>query len=112
MSEINTKVLLKGIGASPGLYRGKVTVIDRGGSNILIKSGEVIVIDFLTPMEIPHILEAGAIITDHGGVTSHAAVIARELGIPCIVSTGKATKLLKDGMEVIVDGKKGIIYKP
>ena len=55
--------------------------------------------------------KATAIVTDIGGLTSHPAIVSRELDIPCVVGTEKATKVLKDGMKVRVDGEKGIIYK-
>ncbi len=111
MGKHQGKLLLKGIGASPGIYRGKVKIINRKVDNISISNGEIIVADFITPLEIILVLNAGAVITDHGGITSHAAVIAREIGIPCVVSTNNATKVLKNGMEVIVDGEEGTVYQ-
>ena len=63
------------------------------------------------PAMIMIISQAGAIVTDIGGITSHPAIVARELGIPCVVGTEKATKVLKDGMKIMVDGKKGVVYK-
>ncbi|RJS75589.1 hypothetical protein CW714_00170 [Methanophagales archaeon] len=62
------------------------------------------------PMYVVAIQKAKAIVTDVGGMICHAAIIARELGLPCVVGTGKATKILKDNMEGIVDGTKGIVY--
>lgn len=106
------KIILKGAAASPGKIKGKVRVIKKQvETNIEIEKGEIIVISFVTPFVFNYIFKAGAIITDHGGITSHAANIARELGIPCIVGTEKATQILKDGTEVIVDGDNGIVYK-
>jgi len=106
------EIILKGIAASGGKIRNKVKVIKEPNEiNIKIEKGEIIVVSFVTPFSFNLVLNAGAIITDFGGVTSHAAVIARELGIPCVVGTEKATKILEDGMEVIVDGNNGIIYR-
>ena len=59
----------------------------------------------------PIMAKAGAIITDLGGVTSHAAIVCRELGIPCITGTQNGTKILKKGMEVLVDASKGVVLK-
>lgn len=106
-------VLLKGQPASPGRIRGKVRVILKEYNKLDpdVENGEIIVIPFVTPFDFQVIIRAGAIVTDIGGITSHAACIAREIGIPCVVATEKATKLLKDGMEVTVDGKRGIVYQ-
>ena len=110
--EESIRILLKGKPASSGKIRGKVRVILKNNDKLSsdIEDGEILVIPFVTPFDFQFVIKAGAIITDIGGVTSHAACIARELGIPCVVATEKATKLLKNGMEVIVDGKNGIIY--
>jgi len=107
------KILLKGRPASPGKIRGRVRLIQKDHNifNLEIEDGEILVVPFIAPFHFPLILKAGAIVTDHGGVTSHAATIARELGIPCIVATERATEIMKDGTEVIVDGDKGIVYQ-
>ncbi len=111
--EKTIRVLLKGKPASSGRIRGKVRVILKEHNKLdpNVEDGEIVVIPFVTPFDFQFIIKAGAIVTDIGGVTSHVACIARELGIPCVVATEKATKLLKDGMEVIVDGENGIIYQ-
>ena len=111
MRNANQRLLLKGVGASPDRYRGRVHIINRDEQDISVKDGEIIVVPFVTPFDIPIILKAGAIITNYGGITSHAAVIARELGITCIVATENATKVLKNGMEVLVDGNEGCVYQ-
>lgn len=113
-------MLLQGVGASPGRIRGKVRVI-RGEQDISsfrvetverdVESGEVLVAPFVTPFDIIAISKAGAIVVNRGGITSHAAVIARELGIPCIVRAERATELLTEGMEVIVDANEGKVYQ-
>jgi len=104
------KLLLRGTPASPGKVQGKVKVILDPKECKKMKKGEILVTVMTDPLYLPAIEKAKAIITDIGGLLSHAAIIARELGIPCIVNTKKATKVLKDGVEVIVDGTKGMIY--
>jgi len=111
MAKINKpKIILKGIGASAGEVEGKVKLIkDLNCSSCDFKEGDILVAKITNPAMI--ISKAGAIITDIGGITSHPAIVARELGIPCVVGTEEATKVLKDGMNIRVDGKKGVIYK-
>ncbi len=104
------KPLLKGIGASEGRIKGKVVIILTPKEVSKIKSGNILVTQTTNPLFTPALLKAAALITDTGGKLCHGAVVARELGIACIVGTGKATKVLKDGMEIVIDGKKGIIY--
>lgn len=105
------KILLKGIAASAGVIKGKVKVILDPEETNKMDKGEVLVTTETTPEYISAILKASAIITDFGGVLSHPAIVAREMGIPGVVGTFKATKVLKDGMEVVVDGQKGIVFQ-
>jgi pyruvate, water dikinase len=115
--KIITNVLVRGQGASKGIKEGIVrTFIKHNEKTIYsdgveIDDGDIVVIPFVTPLDFQYIINAGAVVTDIGGVTSHAACIARELGIPCIVATENATSVLKEGMEVIVDGENGIVYQ-
>ncbi len=101
---------IKGIPASPGRAEGVVRVsLD---SKVLIKNfknGEILVTSMTTPDFVPAMKKAVAIITDDGGITCHAAIISRELKIPCIIGTKIATKVLKDGDVVEVDADKGVI---
>jgi pyruvate,water dikinase len=76
-----------------------------------LKAGEVLVTSMTTPDMVPAMSQASAIVTDEGGITCHAAIVSRELGVPCVVGTREATKLITDGMEVTVDGKTGSVYK-
>lgn len=101
---------LKGIGASYGIAQGKVRVILNPKNIDKLKEGEILVTKFTNPLFTPAILKASAIVTDTGGKLSHGAIIARELGKPCIVGTEKATKVFKNGMKIIVDGERGEIY--
>ena len=76
---------------------------------MLCKEEEVLITGMTRPDFVPLMRKAAAIITDEGGLTCHAAIIARELGIPCVVGTRIATAVLKDGNLVEVDGTKGLI---
>ena len=105
------KVLLKGIAASPGKVKGRVRILLSPEDNSRLKKGEILVAKETTPEYTSAIFRAVAIVTDFGGLLSHPAIIARELGIPGVVGTMKATKILKNGMGVIVDGKKGTIFQ-
>jgi len=101
---------LKGIAASYGTVQGKVRIILSPKNNDRIKEGEILVTKYTNPLFTPAIIRASAIVTDSGGKTCHGAIIARELGIPCVVGSEKATKVLKDGLMVIVDGEQGVVY--
>jgi pyruvate,water dikinase len=106
------KVLLKGIGASLGEYKGRVKIVfSPEEASKKIKKGDILVTSLTEPSFVPIMKKAGAIVTNTGGVLSHAAIVSRELGIPCVVGTRKATEVLKDEMEVFVNGLKGLIYK-
>jgi phosphohistidine swiveling domain-containing protein len=103
---------LKGFGASVGKAKGIVRIC-HGSREALrkIKKGDILVTGMTTPDYVPAMRKAAAIITDEGGITCHAAIISRELGIPCIVGTKNATSVLKDGDLVEVDAERGIIKK-
>ena len=103
------KVILKGVPASPGIARGKVKILFSPHEVNKMNNGDILVAPFTTPLYTPALMRASAIVTDFGGFLCHAAIIARELGVPAVVGTDGATKKLKDNMEVIVDGKEGII---
>lgn len=104
------KILLKGLGASPGLAVGEVKIVKSEKDISKVKEGDVLVAVMTTPDMVPAMKRASAIVTDEGGMTCHAAIVSRELGVPAVVGTKNATKLLKDGMLVTVDGEKGIVY--
>jgi pyruvate,water dikinase len=76
-----------------------------------LKSGEILVTTMTTPDMVPAMAQAAAIVTDEGGMTCHAAIVSRELGVPCIVGTREATKKIVDGETISVDGKSGSVYK-
>jgi len=99
---------VKGVCASPGKARGRVCVVLNPSEKIDVK-GFVLVTSMTRPEFVPLMKRACAIVTNEGGVTSHAAVISRELKKPCVVGTKHATKILKDGDLVEVDAGKGVV---
>lgn len=102
---------LRGSCASPGNAKGIVKIC-RGEKEIgKIEEGDVLVACMTQPEFLPAMKKAAAIITDEGGLMCHAAILCRELGIPCVIGTKIATKVLKDGDEVEVDAENGIIRK-
>lgn len=111
MSKQNKKITLKGIAASPGIAKGNVKVLLSLTDMLKMQEGNILVAPLTSPQLISAILQASAIVTEIGGTLSHAAIISREAGIPCIVGAKDATKILRDNMEVIVNGNKGIIFQ-
>jgi len=111
----NPRQLLKGLGAAPGIVTGKVVVLKDAEELQKVQQGDVLVTVMTMPDMVPAMKRAAAIVTDEGGMTCHAAIVARELGVPCVVGTKRgeaaATKLLKDGMLVTVDGEKGTVVE-
>jgi len=100
---------IKGMVAYPGSIKGGVKILKDRSEFYKIKKGDILVTKLTTPDFVPVIEKSVAIITDLGGITSHAAIISRELKKPCIVGTKIATKVLKDGDLVEVDANKGIV---
>ena len=107
------EVLVRGLPASPGIATGvaKVILDPHGKEAMEFKEGEILVTKMTDPDWVPLMKKAAAIITDEGGMTSHAAIVSRELGIPAIVGTREATKKIKSGMVITVDARRGIVYK-
>lgn len=103
--------VLRGIGASAGTYRGRVRVVRSVDELHLLRPGEVLACPITTPSWSVYFSRAGALVTDSGSVLSHAAVIAREHGVPAVVATGCATRELTDGVEVVVDGRRGTVER-
>jgi len=102
--------ILTGSGASPGIGTGPVRIAKTPKEIGKVKIGDVLVSVMTSPDFVPAMKKAAAIVTDEGGQTSHAAIVSRELGIPCVVGTKKATSLLKDDQIVTVEGKKGFVF--
>lgn len=109
--KIDKELILTGLGASPGIASGIVKILSGPEELDKIKEGDVLVTRMTNPDYVPAMKRASAIITDEGGMTCHAAIVSREMGIPCIVGTGKATTMLKEGEGVTVDGKEGKVYR-
>jgi pyruvate, water dikinase len=102
--------ILSGMSASPGIGTGPVKILKNPKEIGKVERGDVLVAPMTSPDYVPAMKKSAAIITDEGGETSHAAIVSRELGIPCVVGTKEATKKLKDGMIVSVDGSSGNIF--
>jgi pyruvate,water dikinase len=105
----STSEIIKGIIAYKGFVRGKVVIVKDRSELHLVENGDILVTRLTTPDFVVAMKKAAAIVTDLGGITSHAAVTSRELKIPCIVGTKNATKILKSGKMVEVDADHGII---
>jgi pyruvate,water dikinase len=110
-NEQKSEIILKGAAASLGLYSGPIIILHSPQEIDKVQKGDILVTEMTTPDYVPAMKRAGAIITDTGGQTSHAAIVSRELGIPCVVGTGTASHSLKNGQIVSVDGAKGVVYK-
>jgi len=103
--------LVKGAPASPGIGSGTVVIISNDPQEMnRVQKGDILVTEMTTPDFVPAMKRAAAIITDKGGRTCHAAIVSRELGIPCIVGAGNATTVLKAGQEVTVNATEGKVY--
>lgn len=102
---------LKGTTANRGKVRGRVKIIETKEDFIKMKAGDILVATMTRPEYVPLMKIAGGVVTNEGGVTCHAAIISRELGIPCVIGTQVATDILKDGDLVEVDAEKGIVRK-
>lgn len=101
--------------ASPGVAAGKVHVIDSPDHIDEFKQGEILVTLMTSPDWVPAMKKAAAIVTNNGGMTCHAAIVSREMQIPCIVGTksrgAAATDVLKSGDIITVDAKNGVVYQ-
>ena len=102
-------VLLSGLGASPGVASGAVRIVDKLDQLDKVGEGDIIVTEMTTPDMVPAMKRAAGIVTSEGGMTSHAAIVARELGAPAVVGTGGATDTLEDDQVVTLDGDKGTL---
>ncbi|MDJ0724213.1 MAG: PEP/pyruvate-binding domain-containing protein [Prochloraceae cyanobacterium] len=104
------RVLLKGLAASPGVAIATVSIVSEVSESLpYFAPNTILVIANISPSWFPILKQAAGIIAEVGGVTSHAAIIARELGIPAIVGATNATKLLPDGQLILLDGNSGEI---
>ncbi|SHH89519.1 phosphoenolpyruvate synthase [Sporanaerobacter acetigenes] len=108
-TELN--VLVRGLPASPGIASGKVKNILDISEIARVEDGDILVTVMTNPDMVPAMRRASAVVTDEGGRTCHAAIVSRELGIPCIVGAKTASETLKEGMEVTVDATRGVVYE-
>ncbi|MEN6610521.1 MAG: phosphoenolpyruvate synthase [Methanoregulaceae archaeon] len=106
----DTKILLRGQGASPGIVAGKVVIVRDVKDTGIVKEGDILVTQMTNPDMVPAMRKVAAIVTDEGGMTCHAAIVSRELGTPAVVGTKNATNTLKNGQLITVDGEKGFVY--
>jgi len=102
---------LTGSAASMGKYRGKAVIILNENDLARVQPGDVLITTMTKPQYIIAMQKAGAFVTDSGGITCHAAIIAREMEKPCVVGTNMATQVLKDGDMVEVDANEGTVKK-
>lgn len=100
-------VLVRGLAAAPGIASGEVRILHSPRDGHELVDGEVLVAPMTDPDWLPTIRRASAVVTDRGGITCHAAIVAREVGVPCIVGTRTGTKVLTAGSVVTVDGGSG-----
>jgi pyruvate,water dikinase len=103
--------LVNGLGTAPGVATGRVRTLQDPSEGHLLEAGEILVAPMTNPDWVPAIRRAGALVTDSGGMTCHAAIVSRELGVPCVVGTRRATSVLHDGMIVTVDAARGAVYE-
>lgn len=106
-AETPNTVLARGLAAAPGVATGRVRVLQAPEDGQRLQAGEILVAPMTNPDWLPTIRRAAALVTDTGGMTCHAAIVARELGVPCIVGARTATTDLRDGTTVTVDGARG-----
>ena len=109
--ELHGEVILEGLAASPGIGVGKIKIIEQLKDLYKINQGDVLVTKMTNPDMVVTMQKCAAIVTDKGGLTAHAAIVSREMGIPAIVGTHEATTKLKNGEIITVDGFTGKIYK-
>ena len=102
---------VKGMPASPGRVRAKARVVLGSDQFENFKEGEILITNQTTPDFVPLMKKAAAIIAEQGGVTSHAAIVSRELGIPCVVGVKDAMAIFVDGEDIEVDAYKGVVKK-
>jgi pyruvate,water dikinase len=104
-------VLLQGTSGSPGVASGPVRIVRDVSEFGMLRRGDVLVAPVTNPAWTPLFQRAVAVVVDTGGAASHAAIVAREYGIPAVMGTMNGTKVLKEGQRVKVDGSRGLVYK-
>ena len=108
-SESDDDILFRGLGSSPGIASGEARIVTKLDHLDQVGDGDIIVTEMTMPDMVPAMKRASGIVTDEGGMTSHAAIVSRELGVPAVVGTGSATRQLEDGQPITIDGDKGTV---
>jgi pyruvate,water dikinase len=108
-TENNDEPIVTGLGASPGITSGPARIVERLDELDTVQEGDVLVTPVTTPDMVPAMKRATALVTDEGGLTSHAAIVSRELGVPAVTGTGGATELIDRGQSIEVDGERGTV---
>ncbi len=111
MGKSKGDIIIKGMAASPGIEHGKARIVHDLNELSKVEKGDVLVTKMTNPDMVPAMRRASAIVTDEGGLTSHASIVSRELGISCVVGTENATKKIKEGEVVSVDGTHGEVFR-
>ena len=104
-------LLLKGLAASSGKVEGIAKIFLPGDDSKAFPENAIMITTLTDPTMVMAMMRASAIVSDLGGITSHPAILSREMGIPCVVNTKKGTKIIKDGVRILVDGSTGEIYE-
>ncbi|ELY88935.1 phosphoenolpyruvate synthase [Natrialba taiwanensis] len=104
-------VIVDGLGSSPGTVSGAARIVTKLDDLDKVSDGDIIVTEMTMPDMVPAMKRAAGIVTDEGGMTSHAAIVSRELGVPAVVGTTNATTVLEDGRVITLDGDKGAILE-
>lgn len=102
--------ILRGLPASPGIGFGPVKIVSNSSELDKVKNGDILVTKMTNPDFVPAMKRAAGIVTNEGGLTSHASIVSRELGVPCVVGSMEATTKLKDGQVITIDGARGIVF--
>ncbi|MFH1705357.1 MAG: phosphoenolpyruvate synthase [Patescibacteria group bacterium] len=107
---VDGELVLKGDSASPGIGQGRVVIIQKAEQINRIKKGDCLIAKMTSPDYVPAMKKASAIVTELGGQTSHAAIVSRELGVPCVVGVDGVLKVLKNNDHIVVNGDRGEIW--
>ncbi|MCS4542037.1 MAG: phosphoenolpyruvate synthase [Euryarchaeota archaeon] len=108
---VERKAILRGLPASPGIASGPARLIPSVSEISKVKSGDILVTKMTAPDWVSAMSRASAIVTEDGGMTCHAAIVARELGIPCVVGTGNAMSIMKDSAIYSINASAGVVYE-
>ncbi len=111
IKELSGEVIVQGLAASPGIAVGKIKIIHEMKDLSKIQAGDILVTTMTNPDMVVAMQKSAGIVTNEGGMTAHAAIVSREMGIPAIVGTEDATTKLKEGETITVDGYSGKVYK-